>query len=94
MQEYIWETAEEIILDVAKRLRNVRRRRKISQEELSRLSGVSYGSIKRFESTGQISFLSLTKLAMALGCRDEIKDLFTSVVYLGIEEVRREGNLR
>ena len=30
------------------------------------MSGVSYGSIKRFEGSGQISLLSLTKIAMAL----------------------------
>ncbi len=30
-------------------------------EKLSEMSGVSYGSIKRFETTGQISLLSLTK---------------------------------
>ena len=91
MEEYVWETAEEIIADVSKRIRNVRRRRKISQEQLSLMSGVSYGSIKRFESTGQISFLSLTKIAMALGCRDEIKELFCDVVYLDIEEVMNDG---
>lgn len=31
------------------------------------MSSVSYGSIKRFETTGQISLLSLTKIATALG---------------------------
>ena len=38
-----WETAEEIDQELAYRVRNIRKRRKISQEELSRKSGVSYG---------------------------------------------------
>lgn len=44
------------------------------------MSGVSLGSLKRFESMGQISLLLLTKLAMALGCADEIRDLFGQVL--------------
>lgn len=88
---FVWETAEEINGNLAKRIRNIRRRRKISQEELSRRSGVSYGSIKRFETSGQISLLSLTKIAMALDCAEEIKGLFTAVPYQSLEEVIREN---
>ncbi len=54
MEALVWETAEELDMKLAQRVRNIRRRRKISQEELSRMSGVSYGSVKRFEATGKI----------------------------------------
>lgn len=87
MQALLWETPEEIILALALRIKNIRKRRKISQEELAKLSGVSFGSIKRFESTGQISLISLTRIAVSLNLQDEIKDLFTQVPYLSIEEV-------
>ena len=90
MNEYVWETAEEIGLQVAKRLSRIRKRREFTQEQLSEMSGVSFGSIKRFERTGQISLLSLTKLATALGCADEIRHLFEAVPYGSIEEVVRE----
>ena len=89
--EYVWETAEEINRDLAKRLRNIRRRRAISQEKLSRMSGVSLGSLKRFEASGQVSLLSLTKLAMALGLAGEVRELFSQVPYKDIEEVIREN---
>lgn len=55
------------------------------------MSGVSYGSIKRFEATGQISLLSLTKIAMALDLAEELRGLFTRVPYKNIEEVIRES---
>ena len=90
MKEYVWETAEEIDLQLAKRISRVRKRRGITQEQLSTQSGVSFGSIKRFERTGQISLLSLTKIATALGCADEIRHLFEAVPYGSIEEVIRE----
>ena len=86
-----WETAEEINKELANRVRNIRKRRKISQEELSQKSGVSYGSIKRFENTGMISLLSLTRIAMALGCTEEIKKIFTEIPYNSIEEVINEN---
>ena len=87
MEALVWETAEELDMKLAQRVRNIRRRRKISQEELSRMSGVSYGSVKRFEATGKISLWSLTKLAMALDMADELRELFTQVPYRNIQEV-------
>ena len=91
MNELTWETADEIALALAKRVQKIRRRRKISQEALSSKCGVSLGSVKRFENTGLIAFLSLVKIAMALDISDEIKELFKEVPYLTIEEVIREN---
>ena len=91
MSAFVWETAEEMDQMLAERVRGIRKRRKISQEELSKQSGVSYGSIKRFEATGMISLLSLTRIAIALDCSDEIREMFTEVEYLSIKEVINEG---
>ena len=87
MEGFIWETAEELDLKLAQRVRNIRKRRSISREKLASMSGVSYGSVKRFEATGKISLLSLTKLAMALDMADELRELFTQVPYRNIQEV-------
>ena len=54
MARLIWETAEEIDMKLAGRIRGIRKRRSISQKKLSEMSGVSYGSIKRFETTGHL----------------------------------------
>ncbi len=91
MAEFIWETPEELDLKLAKRVRNIRKRRSISQKLLSEMSGVSYGSIKRFESTGQISLLALTRIAAALDLADELRNLFSQVPYKDISEVIRES---
>lgn len=76
MEALIWETAEELDKNLALRVRKIRKRRKISQQKLADLSGVSYGSIKRFETSGQISLLALTKIAMALDMADELRNIF------------------
>lgn len=90
MEGFIWETAKELDLKLAQRVRNIRKRRSISQEKLASMSGVSYGSVKRFESTGQISLLSLTKIAMALDIADELRNIFLQVPYRDIKEVINE----
>ena len=91
MEQLIWETAEELDQKLARRVRNIRKGRSISQEKLSSMSGVSYGSIKRFEATGQISLISLTKIAMALDIADELRSIFTQVPYKNIQEVINEN---
>ena len=58
-----------------------------AQKELAERSGVSLGSIKRFEQTGEISLQSLTKIAIALRAEDELESLFTSANFESIEEI-------
>ena len=45
---------------------------------------------KRFETTGQISLLSLTKIAVALNIADDLRNIFTEIPYNSIEEVINE----
>lgn len=85
-------TPAELNKQIAERLKNIRRRRKISQKKLSEKSGVSLGSLKRFESTGDISLISLTKLAYALDLENELESLFENVPFLSIEELINEEN--
>ena len=90
MEQFIWETPEELDQKLAQRVRKIRKRRSITQEKLASISGVSYGSNKRFETTGQISLLSLTKIAIALDLADELRNIFTQVPYKDIQEVINE----
>ena len=85
-------TPKEIDLLIAERIRKIRRRRKISQKRLSEKSGVSLGSVKRFENSGEISLISLTKIAVALELDGELERLFEDAPYLSIEEIINENN--
>jgi len=92
MFDFLEATPDEINKEIAARVRTVRKRRKISQVKLSEKSGVSLGSVKRFESTGEISLLSLTKIAIALNVEQELKQLFSNVPYMSLEEIENERN--
>lgn len=84
---FLTKTPREIDQLIASRIRSIRKRRKISQKRLSEKSGVSLGSVKRFEQNGEISLISLTKIAIALEIEGELEELFEEVPFLSIEEV-------
>ena len=80
-------TWKEINTEIAERMVQLRKRKKLSQKSLALRSGVSLGSLKRFEQTGEISLQSLTKIAIALEVEGELEELFGKVPFASIEEV-------
>lgn len=77
--------------EIANRLRVLRKKRKISRERLSQISGVSYATIRRFEETGDISFESFVKIALSLRRYEELDALFKDKTkYTSIEEVLKD----
>lgn len=78
--------------EIAKKEKEVRKPQKMTQSELSRRAEVSLGSLKRFEQTGEISFVSLLKTADVLGELPAFEELFERQVDQSIEEVIDERN--
>ena len=79
-------TWTEINNDIAQKIVRLRKRKKITQKQLAARSGVSLGSLKRFEQSGEISLQSLTKIAIALDVENELEGLFDNVPFASIEE--------
>lgn len=67
----------EVAREIAKKAQEKRLKLNLSQQTLSERSGVSYGTLKKFEQKGQISLESLLKIALALGELDTFDHLFT-----------------
>ena len=80
-------TPNEIAKDLAEKIKKQRKKLKISQEVLAQKSGVSLGSIKRFETKYEISLQSFIKIAIALDLDNDIENLFTQRTYASIDEV-------
>lgn len=59
----------------------------MTQKDLSLISNVSLGSIKRWEESGEINFKSLIKIARALGVENDLEKLFNGTYYRNIDEV-------
>lgn len=74
----ITKNPSDILEAIAQKHKILRKQQGLSQQELAKRSGVSYGSIKRFETSGQISFESLLKLALILNRMNDFDLIFTS----------------
>jgi transcriptional regulator with XRE-family HTH domain len=65
-----------------------RKERKLTQKQLAEKSGVSYASLRRFETTGEIELHSLILLMFALGDEAELETLFSHHLYSSLEDMK------
>ena len=80
-------TPNEIAKNLAEKIKQQRKKLKISQQEFTQKSGVSLGSIKRFETKNEISLQSFIKIAIALDLDGDFESLFSTKTYTSIDEV-------
>ena len=69
------QTPSSVMLILKENFRKIRLLKKLTQEGIAKRSGVSLGSVKRFESSGEISLKSLLKLALVLECLDDFSSI-------------------
>jgi transcriptional regulator with XRE-family HTH domain len=83
----------EVLPEIAARARVLRKAQRLSQETLAARAGVSFGSVKRFERTGQISLESLLKLAVILDALGDFDALFAvKVEGLSLDDILRDSS--
>lgn len=87
-----FKTPYEVSMEIAEKAKAKRKYMKLSQQKLAEKSGVSLGSLKRFERTGEISLSSLLKLALVLDSLKDFDVLFEKPEYASIEEVLNDKN--
>ena len=80
-------TPNDIAHELVGKIKQHRKKLKISQAQLASKSGVSLGSIKRFESKYEISLNSFIKILIALNLEQDLENLFTQKSYNSIDEV-------
>ncbi|MCB9537490.1 MAG: helix-turn-helix transcriptional regulator [Myxococcales bacterium] len=86
-------TAAEIQQQLADRARSARLRLALTQAGLAARSGVSLGSLRRFERTGEIALASLVKIAIALDAERGFEALFAAPDFETLDEAL-EGTRR
>ena len=79
-------TEKDVLCGITKRVKERRKEAKFTQRELARRSGVSYASIRRFESTGEISFTSLLKIANVFNTLSEFNALFCNEIITNLKD--------
>ena len=81
-------TEEKVIENLVNRVRARRKELKISQKDLAFKSGVSYGSIRRFETTGEISLKSLIQIAKVLNSLEDFEELFIHTQITNLKDIK------
>lgn len=84
----------DVCLAIARRVRARRLDHNLTQRGLADRSGVSLGSLKRFERTGQVSLESLVRLALVLEATDELETWFSEPEFRSIDDALRRGTRR
>ena len=69
-------TEQSVVKGIVERMKRRRKQMQLSQRQLSQKSGVTYSSLRRFETTGEISLSSLLKIAHALDALKDFESIF------------------
>ena len=83
----IGKTHDSLMLGIAGRVKERRLEKDWTQRALALKAGISFGSLRRFESSGEISLRSLMMIAFALGMEDDFQKLFSKQIYRSIDDL-------
>jgi transcriptional regulator with XRE-family HTH domain len=81
---------KELAEEISGRAKRQRIKLNITQRELAERSGVSFGSVKRFEQKGEISLKHLLQIAVVLRLAGDFESLFKEERYKSIDDVIQE----
>ena len=89
MLSFLPKNPQDVMEELRTRFKEKRIAMSYTQKECATRSGVSLGSLKRFESSGQIALESLLKLALVLECLEDFEGVCKpkEVVPKSIEEL-------
>lgn len=90
MKSYaLFKQPADVKLELVQRIKVIRKSKGYTQQDLSRRTKVSLGSIKRFEQSGEISLHHLLQIAQILEVLEDFDQLFQQQEDLVSEKVRK-----
>ena len=84
----------QILQDIGLRAKSARLSENMSRKTLAEKAGVSEASLKRFETTGQISLSSLVPLLTALDRLSELDELLAEKTPVSLRELKETKRQR
>ena len=82
-----FKTPSELAMVIAENCRKQRKKQNMTMKTLSEKSMIPYSTLKRFEYTGEISLISLLKIAVVLDCTASFEKLFVQDHIESIQEI-------
>jgi len=80
-------SSEDVALELASRAKSRRLAQSLTQEGLASRSGVSFGTLKKFERTGRIALVSFIRLVIALDDEAALESLLLEKKFSSLDEV-------
>ncbi len=80
-------SSTDMALEIAARLKSRRLAQQLTQEGLARRSGVPLGTLKKFERSGRIAFVSFIRLAIALKDEGALDNLLLEEKFASLDEL-------
>ncbi len=80
-------TPEETLLDLSHKFKQIRLTKKWKRSTLSKRSGVTESSLRRFEQTGEVSMKNFLKLIHVMDRLDEMEALLNPPVAMSIKDL-------
>ena len=79
-------TEQDVLSGIVARVKERRKELRLTQRQLAQRSGVNYASLRRFESTGEISFRSLLQIASVLNALPDFCELFSKEIVTDLKD--------
>ncbi|KAA6347788.1 hypothetical protein EZS27_004741 [termite gut metagenome] len=84
---FISDSYDAIIYSIAKRVKERRLEKNLTQKDLASRSGLSFGTYRRFETKGEISLRGLVMIASTLEMTNDFDTLFSTRSYSSMSEL-------
>ncbi|KAA6332204.1 hypothetical protein EZS27_019271 [termite gut metagenome] len=83
-----------IMQSIAKRVKERRLEKNLTQKDLASRSGLSFGTYRRFETTGEISLRGLVMIALTLEMTNDFDVLFSTQSYSSMNELLNHKKIK
>ena len=83
-----------ILQGIAKRVKDRRLERNLTQKSFAKRAGVGYDAYRKFENTGEITLHNLVLCAIALDDVEGLMELFTKKSYQSIDELLKTQDVK
>lgn len=79
-------TEQSVASSLVERYKKRLKELKMTRKDMAEKSGVSYGSLRRFEASGEISLSSLMKVCRVMGCLEDFDNIFKNKIIKNLKD--------
>ena len=79
-------TEQSVVSSLVERYKKRLKELKMTRKDMAEKSGVSYGSLRRFEASGEISLSSLLKVCRVMGCIEDFDNIFKNKIIKNLKD--------